>query len=230
VYDYGRAADGTFYYVMEYVSGLTLDGVVARSGPLPPGRVVHVLRQVCGALAEAHALGLVHRDVKPGNVMLCRLGGRADVAKLLDFGLVYEAGPADARLTQPGGMMGTPAYMSPEQAKGADVGPASDLYAVGAVGYFLLTGRPPFGGTNALELLHAHLTAPVLPPSAAGPAVPADLEAVILRCLAKDPVGRFPTAAALDAALAGCGCAGGWSESDAAEWWAGVPLAAAEPT
>src|SRR5262249_11434834 len=129
VYDYGRADDGTFYYVMEYLPGLTLAAVVARGGPLPPARLVPLPRQACGALADAPALGLVHRDVKPGNVMLCRLGGRPDVAKLLDFGLVSAAGPADERLTQTGGILGTPAYMSPEQARGASAGPSADVYA-----------------------------------------------------------------------------------------------------
>jgi eukaryotic-like serine/threonine-protein kinase len=208
---------------MEYLPGLTLDEVVKRSGPLPPGRVVHILQQVCGALAEAHGLGLVHRDVKPSNVMLCQLGGRVDAAKLLDFGLVSEAGPVDARLTRAGGILGTPAYMSPEQARGADAGPASDVYAVGAVGYFLLTGRSPFDGKNSLELLHAHLTAAVVPPSAVTLNVPADLDAVVLRCLAKDPVNRFATVAALNAALVGCRCATDWTEEDATAWWAGVP-------
>jgi serine/threonine-protein kinase len=218
VYDYGQSDDGTFYYVMEYLPGLTLDAVT-HGGPLPPGRVVHVMRQVCGALAEAHALGLVHRDVKPGNVMLCRLGGRADAAKLLDFGLVSAAGPGDDRLTRTGGILGTPAFMSPEQARGAGAGPAADVYALGAVGYFLSTCRPPFAGKNSLEVLHAHLSAAVVPPSELNPAVPADLEAVFLRCLTKDPAGRFDSAAALDAALAGCGCAADWSEADAADWW-----------
>jgi eukaryotic-like serine/threonine-protein kinase len=205
---------------MEYLPGLTLDGLVKRAGPLPPGRVVHVLRQVCGALAEAHALGLVHRDVKPGNIMLCRLGGRPDAAKLLDFGLVADAGlRADTRLTQAGGLLGTPAYMSPEQARGADVGPASDLYSLGVVAYFLLAGRPPFEGDNPLQLLHAHLTEPVVPPSATNRAVPADLEVIVLKLLAKEPAGRFGSAAEVEAALVRCGCAGDWSDADAVGWW-----------
>jgi serine/threonine-protein kinase len=196
--------------------------VVRRFGPLPAGRVVHVLRQLCGALAEAHALGLVHRDVKPANVMLCQLGGRADVAKLLDFGLVVDVGGADPRLTQAGGILGTPAYLSPEQARGAEVGPASDLYALGATAYFILTGRPPFTGGSALALLHAHQASEPIPPSRLNPDVPADLEAVVLRLLAKDPAGRYASAAALDAALAGCAGAGSWAEADAARWWSEV--------
>jgi serine/threonine-protein kinase len=205
VYDYGRADDGTFYYVMEYLPGRTLDELVRVAGPLPPARAVLLLRQVCGALAEAHSLGLVHRDVKPGNVMVCDLGGRADAAKLLDFGLVVATDDADTRLTAAGGLLGTPAFMSPEQARGAaDLTPASDLYSLGATAYFLLAGRPPFEAGNPLELLHAHLTRPVTPPSAHAPGLPADLEAVVLRLLAKEPGDRYRTAAEVADALAAC--------------------------
>ncbi len=221
VYDYGRTADGHFYYVMEYLPGLTLDEVVAASEPMPPARVVHILRQVCGALRAAHRLGLVHRDVKPGNVMVCRFEDRADVVKLLDFGLVADVETAeDQRLTQVGGILGTPAYMSPEQARGeSGVVAASDLYSLGAVAYFLLTGRPPFQGYSGLEVLHAHLTATVVPPSSARPDVPPDLEAIVLRLLAKAPADRFPDADDLDRALAACRGLGPWTEADAAGWW-----------
>jgi serine/threonine-protein kinase len=119
VYDYGQADDGSFYYVMEYLDGPTLEELVNNHDPLPPSRVVHLLRQLCGALAEAHAAGLVHRDLKPGNVIVATLGGQQDVAKLLDFGLVQDlSGLADERLTRTGMVLGTPAYMSPEQAAG----------------------------------------------------------------------------------------------------------------
>ena len=219
VYDYGRAADGSLYYAMEYLPGLTLEEVVARTGPLPPGRAVGVLRQLCGALGEAHALGLTHRDIKPANVMLCRLAHRADAAKLLDFGLVLEAGAAESRLTAAGGLLGTPAYLSPEQARGGEVGPPGDLYSLGALAYFLLTARPPFGSLTALQAIHAHLNTPPEPPSAHNPAVPREVEAVVLRLLAKAPAGRPSSAAEVEAELAACPCAGHWAEADAAAWW-----------
>jgi len=216
IFDYGYTPDGTFYYAMEYLVGPTLAEVVERHGPLPAGRAVHVLRQVCGALAEAHTAGLVHRDVKPANVVLCTRGGRRDVAKLLDFGLVLTAD----RLAEDGRIAGTPAYLSPEQAAGrADLDGRSDLYGVGALAYFLLTGRPPFSGRSTEKLLAAHRYEPPWPLTDLRPDVPADLEAVVLRCLAKEPAGRFADADALDRALAGCACAGWWTAEDAAAWW-----------
>jgi serine/threonine-protein kinase len=219
IYDYGHAADGTFYYVMEYLPGLNLDDLVTRFGPLPLARAVHFLRQLCGALQEAHAAGLVHRDIKPGNVLVCRHGGRHDVAKLVDFGLVRAAGGGGGdptRLTAKGTVLGTPAYMAPEQARGAEAADArSDLYSLGALGYFLVAGRPPFQGTTALEMMLAHFQDPV-PPLAN---VPADVEAVLRRCLAKAPADRFPDASSLEEALAGCACAGDWTEARARAWW-----------
>jgi serine/threonine-protein kinase len=207
VYDYGHSEDGTFYYVMEYLPGLTLEALVKQAGPLPPARAIHFLRQICGALEEAHARGLIHRDIKPGNVMICERGGMPDVAKLLDFGLVLPpAGDADGdRLTQDRTVTGTPAYLSPEQAGGEKaVDARSDIYSVGALAYFLLTGRPPFAGRTGMKLIAAHLTETPEPLSRHRPDVPAALEAVILRCLAKDPEKRFLDVESLDRALAAC--------------------------
>ena len=219
VYDYGRAADGSFYYVMEYLDGPTLEELVRRAGPLPPGRVVYLLRQLCGALAEAHAAGLVHRDLKPGNVIVATLGGQRDVAKLLDFGLVQDlSADAEGRLTRTGTVLGTPDYMSPEQAAGESAVDAhSDVYGLGAVAFFALTGRPPFQGKTFGQLLAAHRSEP--PPSLTDlrPDVPADLSAVVARCLAKNPAARYPSAAAVDGELAACGCAADWSAEWAAE-------------
>jgi serine/threonine-protein kinase len=220
VYDYGHTPDGTFYYAMEYIPGLPLDELVRRAGLLPTGRVVHVLLQLCGALAEAHAAKLVHRDIKPGNVILGERGGRADVAKLLDFGLVTAPTGGDDLQTREGTITGTPAYMSPEQAAGrGEVGPASDIYSLGAVAYFLLTGRTLFPDRSVVQVLGAHLYETPDPPGKHRPDLPADLEEVVVRCLAKKPADRFPDVGSLESALARCAVAGSWSQADAANWW-----------
>ena len=224
IYDYGHAEDGTFYYVMEYLPGLTLSQLVKQHGPLPAARAVHFLRQVCGALREAHAVGLIHRDIKPANMMVCERGGVHDVAKLLDFGLVMAQGIGQdtERLTEECAIAGTPAYVSPEQASGKeDLDARSDIYSVGCVAYFLLTGQPPFAGRTAVRMLAAHMYEPPAPPITHRPDVPADIERVVLRCLAKDPAKRYPSAQSLENALAGCLTVGRWTEDDATAWWRG---------
>src|SRR5262245_29546970 len=166
VFDYGYTADGTFYYVMEYLPGLNLDELVKQHGPLPAGRAVHLLRQVCAALNEAHAAGLIHRDVKPSNIMACRRGCVPDVAQLLDLGLVHaaESGSGSGpKLTVEGAILGTPHFMSPEQAAGIPPDPRSDIYSLGATAYFLLTGQPPFPAGRAMEVIAAHLMQPPTP-------------------------------------------------------------------
>ncbi len=221
VFDYGRTLDGVFYYAMEYLEGLSLERLVADDGPQTPGRVVHVLQQVAGALAEAHALGLVHRDVKPANIVLCERGGVPDVAKVLDFGLVKDqALPGAASLTQSNTILGTPLYMAPEALTAPDrVGPRTDLYALGAVGYFLLTGAPVFTG-NTVEVLGHHLhTRAVRPSERLGRPLPGRLEEVILSCLEKDPERRPRDARALQDALLTAGVPA-WTEADARAWWA----------
>jgi serine/threonine-protein kinase len=212
VYDYGRTDDGTFYYVMEYLDGPTLEQLVRDGGPLPPGRVVYLLRQVCGALAEAHATGLVHRDLKPGNVIIAALGGQRDVAKLLDFGLVQDlSADPDTRLTRTGTVLGTPAYMSPEQAAGeSEVDARSDVYSLGAVAFFALTGRPPFHGKGLGQVLAAHRAERAPSLLEVRQDVPVDLAAVVARCLAKDPTDRFPSARELERALVQCECGADW--------------------
>jgi serine/threonine-protein kinase len=222
IYDYGHAADGTFYYVMEYLPGPTLEELVKQHGPLPPGRAVHLLRQACQALREAHSLGLIHRDIKPANIMLCERGGVHDVVKLLDFGLVKAVGleSQEEKLTQEGAVAGTPTYMSPEQASAKEqLDACTDIYSLGAVAYFLLTGQPPFRRDRAIQLIVAHLHEPVRPLTELQTEVPPDLQAVVLRCLEKDPVRRFADVGALEAALAACACAGQWTEALAAQWW-----------
>jgi eukaryotic-like serine/threonine-protein kinase len=221
IYDYGRAEDGTYYYVMEYLPGLSLAELIERYGPLPPERAVYLLRQVCGALREAHAAGLIHRDLKPSNIFAARRGGMDDVAKLLDFGLVRPAAPGHAaQLSAEGQIIGTPLYMSPEQATGArELDERSDIYSLGAVAYYLLTGRPPFPGEDGMAVLIAHARDPVTPLSQVRPGIPDDLEQVILRCLAKDATERFPDAGNLERALGECTCALDWDHERAARWW-----------
>jgi hypothetical protein len=232
VYDYGRTDGGRFYYVMEYLDGIGLDELVARHGPPPPGRAVYLLRQLCRALREAHRAGLVHRDVKPSNAIVCRAPGRWDVVKLLDFGLVRGpvAGGEAMRLTQEGLVVGTPEYLAPEQAIGGTVDARGDLYALGGVGYFLLTGRPPFVRDNAVQLLLAHAHEPPQPPRSLRREVPVDLEAVILRCLAKKPEDRPADAAEVERALAACACAADWDETRAAWWWEAVAVTPVKTT
>jgi eukaryotic-like serine/threonine-protein kinase len=221
IFDYGRA-EGTFYCVMEYLPGLALDKLVERHGPLPADRAVFVARQIASALQEAHTIGLIHRDVKPGNVILCDRGGRADTVKLLDFGLVLQQSLGDDKMTKAGVILGTPAYMSPEQAEAAEsVDVRSDVYSLGATLHFLLTGRPPFVGGSAVRTIAAHLSDPVRPPKELVPHLPDDLQTVVLRCLAKLPGERFQSARELDAALAACECASQWTTEDASRWWQG---------
>jgi eukaryotic-like serine/threonine-protein kinase len=225
IYDYGATAEGTFYYVMEYLPGMSLSELVERFGPLPPERVIYLLRQACDALGEAHGVGLIHRDIKPGNIFVAERGGVYDVSKLLDFGLVkplWEADEEPGHLTAEGTITGSPLFMSPEQALGdAKPDARSDIYSLGAVGYYLLTAHPPFEADKAIKVMFAHANEPVVPPSRHCPTVPADLERVVLRCLAKNPADRFPDAARLEEALAACESTHRWNRTLAAEWWQG---------
>jgi len=222
IYDFGRTPDGLFYYVMEYLDGLDLEDLVKESGPLAPGRAVRVLRQSCAALAEAHGIGLIHRDIKPANIFLCERGGIPDVVKVLDFGLVREISSSnDPRLTAEDVIHGTPQYLAPEAIRNADsIDARSDLYALGAVGYFLLTGTPVFTGKSALEHIHHHLqTQPEPPSKRLGRPLPPKLEAVILSCLEKDPDRRPESARALAEALKACDDVQPWDEVDAQRYW-----------
>ena len=221
IYDYGRTDDGTFYYVMEYLPGLSLEQLLARNGPLPAERAVHLLRQTCQALREAHAIGLIHRDIKPANIFVAQRGGLYDVVKLLDFGLVKPVTElASPRLTQEGTIAGTPLFMSPEQASGRlNTDARTDIYSLGAVAYTLLTGRPPFDRSTPMEVIVAHVHDEVALPSQYQADLPADLEEVILRCLAKRPEDRFPDADSLERALAECAAADQWTQTQAAQWW-----------
>lgn len=222
IFDYGMAEDGTFYYVMEYLPGMSLQDIVEQHEPLPPARAVHFLRQVCDALQEAHSMNLIHRDIKPNNVLATKRGGTYDVAKLLDFGLVQSVGvqDSDARLTIQGTVLGSPPYMSPEQALGKpSLDARTDIYSVGGLAYFLLTGHPPFERETAMQVLMAHVYDDVIPPSEWRADIPPDVEEIILRCLHKDPAERFQDAESLERAFEQCDCAGHWTRRDAAEWW-----------
>ena len=221
IFDYGRNDDGAFYYVMEYLPGLSLTELVERFGPMPAGRVIYLLRQACDALNEAHDSGLIHRDIKPANLMAAYRGGHYDVTKLLDFGLVKTLRAEDSiHVSQEGTIAGSPLYMAPEQVmhhKAPDR--ATDIYGLGAVAYFTLTGRPPFLGDTAMEVMVAHARDPVIPPSEIHKGIPRDLEAIVLRCLSKDPRDRFGDASSLSRALSACADAGNWSPAHAADWW-----------
>jgi eukaryotic-like serine/threonine-protein kinase len=222
IFDYGRTEDGTFYYVMEYLPGLSLNDLVERHGPLPPARAIHLLVQTCDALSEAHGRGLIHRDIKPGNVFSAQRGGYYDVAKLLDFGLAkpITSDQVPVRLTQDGAITGSPLFMSPEQALGdSEPDARSDVYSLGALAYFLLTGAPPFVGEKPIKIILAHAHEAVVAPSRLRSEIPLDLEKVVLRCLAKNPNDRYQSALELRQALGDCVAAGGWSHEDAARWW-----------
>jgi tRNA A-37 threonylcarbamoyl transferase component Bud32 len=223
VYDYGHTEDGTFYYVMEYLPGLSLQELVEQHGPLSPGRAIHFLRQLCAALKEAHSIGLIHRDIKPSNIIACQRGGVHDVAKLLDFGLVQDVGAFAAgsdKLTMVGAILGSPNYISPEQARGKnEIDGRTDIYSLGALAYFLVTGQTPFVRDTAMELIAAHMKDEVVPPRQLRPELPQDLEEVILMCLRKNPDERFADAESLELALAACDSADQWDAYRAKDWW-----------
>ncbi len=222
VYDYGRAADGTSYYAMELLEGVTLQELVERYGAQPAGRVIGILLQLCAALRETHGAGLVHRDVKPDNVFLCRQGGALDVAKLLDFGLVKQVTQQPEPDEGARMVLGTPLYMSPEAIAAPEtVSAQSDLYGLGALAYFLLTGSPVFVGDSVVEVCTHQLHSPPerLSRVATQP-IAEDLEDVVLACLAKDPTARPASAAELARRLERCIDADTWADADADAWWA----------
>jgi serine/threonine-protein kinase len=221
IYDYGRTPQGVFYYAMEFLDGLDLQALVEADGPQPAGRVLHVLRQIGSALAEAHGHGLIHRDVKPSNIVLCERGLHPDMVKVVDFGLARDYSAGEAGLTQATDITGTPYYMSPEQIVDPEaLDGRSDLYALGALGYFLITGQPVFDGRGVVEVCAQHLHSRVVPPSARITAVvPAKLEAALLACLEKDRGRRPESAEALLALLDACDDCPPWTPSDARRWW-----------
>ena len=220
IYDYGRTREGVFYYAMEFLDGIDLQVLVEKYGPQPEGRVIDILKQICSSLYEAHSLGLVHRDIKPANIMLNRRGGEPDMVKVLDFGLV-KALDDEKQAKQTGGLAGTPLYMSPEAIQSpGQVDARSDLYAVGAVGYFLLTGQPVFTASTLVQLCQQHVTTRPVPPSERlGRPVSPELESGILACLEKSPAKRPQTARDLATMLSRSAAAGSWTLDDAEAWW-----------
>ncbi|MEW4529625.1 MAG: serine/threonine protein kinase [Maioricimonas sp. JB045] len=220
IYDYGYSDDGVFYYVMEYLPGMSLQQLVDSSGPMPASRVIFLLRQVCSALREAHASGLIHRDLKPGNIFAAERGGLYDFAKLLDFGLVKstDAG-GDMTLSREGVVVGSPQYAAPETTIGdGPIDARADIYSLGATAYYMLTGRPVFEGDRALKVVFAHVNQSPERPSRYVD-IPDDLEEIVLKCLSKQPDDRYASAADLEDALASCVDADGWSQQRAAQWW-----------
>jgi hypothetical protein len=215
VFDYGVTEDGLWYYVMELLEGETLADHVDRLGPLPAARAVHIVGQAARALAEAHEHGIVHRDVKPENLFVTSLGGEHDFVKVIDFGIA-KVQTSDGKMTDTGSLLGTPAYMCPEMAMGLSADARSDVYSLGAVLYFLLSGKAPFEAESAGALIYAHVNQRVTPPSATlGRALPGDVEAAVMRALAKDPNERYATAAEFALALSSCTLAGKWTFGDA---------------
>jgi serine/threonine-protein kinase len=222
VYDYGTTEDGTFYYVMELLEGYDLETLVHRFGPLPPERAVFLLEQACHSLAEAHEGGLIHRDVKPANIYVCRYGIDSDFVKLLDFGLVKNpVADANSSVTHAGVIAGTPGYMSPEMGLGSpDVDWRTDIYALGCVAYWLLTGHRVFEEGSPMQILMDHVQKKPDPPSSRVPGgLPAEIDRIVLACLEKDPNNRPQTAAELAAELRAVPRTEDWSEERARRWW-----------
>lgn len=220
VFDFGKTADGTFYYVMERLDGIDLAALVHAVGPLPAARTVHILRQICRSLAEAHETGLIHRDIKPANIFICQHALEYDFAKVLDFGLVNTTSAAQsAEITQAGTLLGTPAYMAPEMIKSESVDNRADIYSLGCVAHWLLTAAPVFSQTGIRSVIANHLTEPVKSlRTRTDNHIPPQLDALILRCLAKDPADRPKTALALEAELAMC-INKTWTQAEARDCW-----------
>jgi len=225
LYDFGMTDEGTFYYVMELLEGFDLDNLVKRFGPVTPSRAIFILRHACHSLGEAHARGLIHRDIKPSNIYACRLGLSVDFVKVLDFGLVKHQRDSEhaqtVLLTQPNVTTGTPAFMAPEMALGETVDASVDIYALGCVGYWLLTGRLVFEAETPVKMMLQHIQAePVAPSRVSELRIPPELDDILLRCLAKKPADRPKSAMELARVLAEVPVRESWTKERAEEWWA----------
>jgi len=221
VFDFGASDDGIYYIAMEYLAGADLTALVRDHGPMPPARAARLARQACLSLAEAHDAGIVHRDVKPRNLFVTRVGDDYDALKLLDFGVARQVTEgSEVTATIASELRGTPAYMAPEVCSGQPADAQSDIYSLGATLYFLLTGAPPFEAQSPGALFVAHLTeAPQSPSARRGEALPDELERIVLRCLAKRPEERFTSARELYAALSRCPLCDRWTAEDARAFW-----------
>jgi type IV secretory pathway VirB3-like protein len=222
LYDFGVSDDGTFYYIMELLQGMDCDRLVREFGALPPSRVVHLMAQVCESLEEAHEKGLIHRDVKPANIYVCRSGVRCDFVKVLDFGLVADRrqAPTDVMLTPAEHAIGTPAFMAPEAAQGQEIDGRTDLYGLGCVAYWLVTGRQVFEGGGYLEVISKHLREEPDPPSRhSSEDLPRELDALILSCLEKSPERRPPNAREVARLLRAVPLHDSWTAERAEAWW-----------
>ena len=225
LYDFGVSEAGDFYYVMELLRGIDLETLVKGFGPIPPSRAVAILRQICDSLQDAHDRGLIHRDIKPANVFLARVGSKFDFAKVLDFGLVKDLGHSTAQRpqvvfeTQDNQLRGTPAYMAPEMIASRDIDARADIYSVGCLAYWLLSGTLVFQETTAMNMAIAHANKQPAPLSdRAEQDVPAELEALVMRCLAKDPGARPQSAGGLADLLEHLDLPR-WTQRDARGWW-----------
>jgi tRNA A-37 threonylcarbamoyl transferase component Bud32 len=223
LYDFGIAQTGVFYYVMELLNGLDLDDLVTRFGPLRPSRAIHFLRQIADSLGEAHERGLIHRDIKPGNIYVCKYGRVVDFVKVLDFGLVKaprQEQDVDLQLTAQNMVAGTPAFIAPEQALGDEVDARTDIYQLGCVAYWMLTGTYVFRGDSAMQTMMMHVEKAPEPPSLhTEQAIPEDLDALVLRCLAKKPADRPQSVDALAELLIQCRVGEAWTPEQGSAWW-----------
>jgi serine/threonine-protein kinase len=237
VHDYGRTDDGIFYIAMEYLEGHTLAQVLAQHGPMTPSRAIHVAQQICRSLREAHRMGVVHRDLKPANVMLLNEETERDQVKVLDFGLVksflpeHQPKPDETELTQAGVLLGSPMYMAPEQAKNQS-DPRSDVYSLGVVLYQMIAGRAPFVGKESIDIIVKHIREPAPPLKGLAPGVPPEVEAVVMRCLEKEPAARYQSMDelidAMRAAATAAGLSGAFS-SARSQVLSGVRITVASP-
>jgi serine/threonine protein kinase len=224
LYDFGVTDDGSLYYAMELLDGIDLDTLVERYGPVPPERAIQLLVQVCASLDEAHQNGLVHRDIKPANIVVCRIGSAWDFVKVLDFGLVKLGSPRESKqsllLSADDNVTGTPGFMAPEVLVGSDTDHRVDLYALGCVAYWLVTGKLVFEGPGAIKVMSDHLHSRPVPPSERSSVLlPEQLESLILQCLEKEPDQRPASARELQARLRAIPLQSPWTRERAEQWW-----------